>query len=226
MACWFLANLAGEDYFQVCLLWVSHSLQLVSFFFSCFCWFLDDFCWLGVSMLISLALMVFFLRTRLALFQFPKGCFIVMFCFLFIWYSFDFTHPRMSSLIDRWVHFYSHYLHSVFIFPCFGYLVMECIIAPISVHGSKELQRIYIQWWIGYMLLYESYRQESVFSERGSWGYREEITWEARQETRAGGFWERSFRRSIGDRESSEWQPRIWVEEETSRLWCEEETFS
>ena len=31
MACRFLANLAGEDYFQVCLLWISHSLQLVSF---------------------------------------------------------------------------------------------------------------------------------------------------------------------------------------------------
>ena len=29
--------------------------------------------------------------------------------------------------------------------PCFGYLVRECIITPISVRGSKELQRIYIQ---------------------------------------------------------------------------------
>ena len=30
------------------------------------------------------------------------------------------------------------------IFPCFGYLFTECIIILISVHGSKELQRIHI----------------------------------------------------------------------------------
>ena len=49
-------------------------------------------------MLIYSSLM-FFLKTRLALFQFPKRYFVAMFCF-FIWYSFDFTHVRMSSLID------------------------------------------------------------------------------------------------------------------------------
>ena len=43
--------------------------------------------------------------------------------------------------------FYSYTLCSVSLFhlPCFGYLVMECIMTPISVRGSKELQRIYIQ---------------------------------------------------------------------------------
>ena len=64
------------------------------------------------------------------------------------------------------------------IFPCFWYLFMECIIILISARGNKELQRKYLQWWMGYMLLYENCRQESVFSERGSWGYREEIFWE------------------------------------------------
>lgn len=64
------------------------------------------------------------------------------------------------------------------IFPCFWYLFMECIIILISARGNKEFQRIYLQWWMGYMLLYENCRQESVFSERGSWGYREEIFWE------------------------------------------------
>ena len=84
----------------------------------------------------------------------------------------------MSSLINIWNEacmnwFRSYYLHSVFIFPCFWYLFMECILIPFSARGSKELQRIYLQWWMGYMLPYESCRQESVFSERGSWDYRE-----------------------------------------------------
>ena len=44
--------------------------------------------------------------------------------------------------------FFYSYICALFlfsIFPCFGYLVRECIITPISVRGSKELQRIYIQ---------------------------------------------------------------------------------
>ena len=146
------------------------------FFFSCFCWFLDDFCWLGVSMLISLSLMIFvedlFGSVPVSLWDI---CNLVL---IFIWYLFDFTHPHMSSLINIWNEACmnwsrSYCLHSVFIFPCFWYLFVECIIIPISARGSKELQRIHLQWWMGYMLPYESCRQESVFSERGSWGHRE-----------------------------------------------------
>ena len=44
--------------------------------------------------------------------------------------------------------FFYSYICALFlfsIFPCFEYLVRECIITPIFVRGSKELQRIYIQ---------------------------------------------------------------------------------
>ena len=136
MACWFLANLAWDDYFQVCLLLISHSLQPVSFSSLVFVDSWMIFGWLGVSMLISLYLMFFFVEDPFSSNSASPWdiCNLIL---IFIWYSFDFTHPHMSSLINVWNEacmnsFCSYCLHSVLL----------SILFLVPIPGNKELQRI------------------------------------------------------------------------------------
>ena len=106
----------------------------------------------------------YFANGSLLKFSLPCSDFCMR-CFVPLFYLLFGAHLISSTLI--WAHWSLYEMRLVWvsftptlcvlfffsIFPCFGYLVMECIITPISVHGSKELQRICIQWWIGYMLL-------------------------------------------------------------------------
>ena len=116
------------------------------FFFSCFCWFLDDFCWLGVSMLISLSLMIFVEDLFGSVPVSPWDiCNLVL---IFIWYSFDFTHPHMSSLINIWNEACinsccSYCMHSVLVvYPVSGTIPGLCYFPPFHLWKQGVTERI------------------------------------------------------------------------------------
>ena len=111
-----------------------------------FCSFLGDVCGLRASMSIYLFDGSCW-RLFCPYFGFPIDISATMLCFFFIWYSFDFTHPHMSSLIDIWnefvwVHFFFYHLHSVFAFyPVSGTHTWNALFFSFLC-VSKELQRV------------------------------------------------------------------------------------
>ena len=173
MACWFLANLAGEDYFQVWLLWISHSLQLVSFpllFLLILGWFLL----VGSKHAhISLSLMIFVEDLFGSVSVSPWDiCNSVL---IFVWYSFDFTHLHLSPLTDLWHEawmgsFCSCYTYSVL--PLSPVLGIRLWWAPVlsslpertrNYYGSKlegSISRLWnlrkhaqLSWWGSYWVM-------------------------------------------------------------------------